>query len=857
MKKLFGKKATYENTEVELNVSVARKRRKKWFWMFFWISFAVVLIWTTIISSYCNINNEKGILNHAIPAISDFFTYGFSGFKPIGQYTLYTYGWVLVFFLLLMALLYLDDVRHSHDLDGVEQGSAKFNNNIKGFATAFAEPDPEGNAILSRNVSMSMDTRKTMRNLNNLVVGGAGTGKSRFVVKPNILQANCNMVITDPSGELVESTGTYLEKKGYKIKIFNLVEMDKSYCYNPFRYIRDEAGVLMMIDCLIKNTTPPDQKGEKFWEDAEKSLLLALCFFLWQHMPVEEQNFNTVMKLLRMSEVDENDPDAESPLDLIFLKPRPRKMRRTHPKDIRINGNSVGDGNAEQRTIDPSIKAYLEKITDKSGVNVKNNKWKSLEELFPDGTDIAVNQYKTFKKGAGKTAKSILISCMVRLAAFNIPQVQRLTDKDTIDLSSISGIEKDNEKQALFVIIPAADSTYNFLVSMMYSQLFETLYFLAETKCDGKVLPRDVRFLLDEFSNIGTIPEYPKKLATMRKYRISCTIILQNLAQIKSLYEDDWETLVGNCDTLTYLGSNEYTTLEYISNLLGEQTIITRDRSMAPNRKGGNSQSYKSTSRKLMTPDELRNIPNKNCVIIIRGHDPFYDLKYDYLQHPRYQETGDYEKKNRYYLHAMSAQIDIEDVKVEAQMIRSVKAQTIEKSSPEEITEQNTNWFDYPNIYVMMKAVVFVNDKAVKVNIPVKVEKDEPEEDISDIEVINDSEKSKKDNESFEDTVVEEDTNKIPLFSEVFGIDTGESTSTIEPSDQIPEIDVIPENTRVIGDYVIDEQTGQVIGSVPKNDKQDNDSGNEEIPKENKGTLENPKMSEKPGTGYWDDEVIG
>ena len=841
---LFKKKQVYEEQEVELNVSVARARKKKWFWIFFWVSFVIILFLTCVLSSYCNMVNERGIITHFIPAVKDLFTYGgiFSEFRLFGPHTGYTFAWIFVFYFLLMGALYLDDVRHAHDLSGIESGSAKFNNNIKGFTAKFAEPDFSKNVILSRNVWMTMNTRKSMRNLNNLVIGGAGTGKSRFVVKPNILQANCNLVVTDPSGELIESTGTFLEKeKNYQIKVFNLVEMDKSYCYNPFHYIRDEAGVLMMIDCLIKNTTPPDQKGEKFWEDAEKSLLLALCFFLWQHMPVEDQNFNTVMKLLRMSEVDENDPDAESPLDMIFLKPRPRRTKKGKKPTMRINGKVVDDGNTdspEERVVDDNIKKYLERVKSKEGQPQQNRLWKSLEELFPDGTDIAVNQYKTFKKGAGKTAKSILISCMVRLASFNIPQVQRLTDKDTIDLGSLSGIGENAKKQALFVIIPAADSTYNFLVSMMYSQLFETLYHIAETKCEGKTLPTNVRFLLDEFSNIGTIPEYPKKLATMRKYKISCTIILQNLAQIKSLYEDDWETLVGNCDTLTYLGSNEYTTLEYISNLLGEQTITSKDRSMSPGRKGGDSQSYKSSSRKLMTPDELRNIPNRNCVIIVRGHDPFYDLKYDYLQHPNYNETGDAHREKCYTLHTMTEDIDEAKINVLAQQQRSRDAQSLTKKAPEEIIELNPDWIDYPDIYVKMKGILFIDeDKEDEVYEQEQVtsftpaqniyndEPEYPEYKEETEEEYSDTSERKVEN-SFEANNNSDDD--VPSFNELFGED-------------------IPETTIIEG-YVVNTRTGETI-SGPDDEK--------ETEQKEKQSMANNKplmVAEQPD-GYFGDEV--
>ena len=364
-------------------------------------------------------------------------------------------GIILLVLGFTMFYLYNDTIRNRHYKTGAESGTAYFDDDIASYNKKYTEPfessdnSGSGNMILTKNISLSMNSFETKRNNNVLVVGGSGSGKSRFFVKPNILQANCNYVITDPAGELLSTTGQFLVNKGYDVKVFNLVEMSKSDQYNPFRYIRDDLGVLMMINCLIKNTNPEGKSGgDPFWEKSETALLQALCFYLIKYAPEENRNFTAVMKMLRAAEIDENDASRKSNLDRLF-------------DEVAMN----------------------------------------------DPNSIALKQYLTFKMGAGKTLKSILISCSVRLTVFNMKQIENLTRVDTIDLGSMG-----EGKKALFVIIPAADDTYNFLVSMMYSQLFETLYFIAETKCEDQRLPRQVRFLLDEFANIGQIPGFTKNL---------------------------------------------------------------------------------------------------------------------------------------------------------------------------------------------------------------------------------------------------------------------------------------------------------------------------------------------------------
>lgn len=516
----------------------------------------------------------------------DIFPLSAAAFKYIGLLT------IIVAFIVMA--LYVNQQKNHVDMPGKESGSAKWYSDMDKYNKRYTDPkgtkDHNGpnNMILSNDVFLNMDTKKTFFNNNVLVIGGSGSGKSRFFVKPNILQANCNYVVTDPAGEMLASMGTFLENQGYEIRVFNLVEMDKSHCYNPFKYIRKDEDVLTMIDCLIVNTTPPNTKGgDQFWVKSETALLQALCFYLIEKCVPEEQNFGSVMELLRLAEVDENNPDKQSPLDVMFSK-----LKAENP------------------------------------------------------SSMAVKSYDIFKMGAGKTLKSILISCGVRLQVFNLQAVANLTNVDTIDLASIG---TGDGKKALFVITPQASETYNFLVSMLYSQLFETLYFEGNKLIEqDKSFKHEVRFLLDEFVNIGQIPQFTKKLATMRKYRISCSIIIQNLAQIKALYEKDWETIIGNCDSMIFLGGLEYSTLEYVSNIMGTQTIRTRNEGRSRGKNSSSSLNYQRTQRKLMNPDEVGNMDNSMCIIKIRSLDPFFTKKYDYPKHPNYHLTGDADISQRY-----------------------------------------------------------------------------------------------------------------------------------------------------------------------------------------------------------------
>ena len=435
------------------------------------------------------------------------------------------------------------------------------------------------NMIMSKNFCRPMNSRKLIGNNNVLIVGGAGTGKSRFVIKPNVLQMNASYVITDPSGEMIYSLGKVLKEHGYKIKIFNISDMKHSNCYNPLAYIRDEAGVKMLIECLINNTTKGEAGGDnQFFVDAEQ-LLYSACIFYLKDFCYDDskKNFAGVMSMINASSVNEMDPNSKSPLDLLFDE---------------LPHNSLA--------------------------------WK---------------YYKAFKQAAGKTLKSIIISCVTRLQPFLIPQVVNLTKTDDLHLEKMG-----EEKTALFIITPQADRTYSFLASMLYHQLFETLYFVAEKKkaeTGNEMLDIPVRCMMDEFANCGEVPDFPSRLATMRKYNISATIALQNISQIESMYEDDWKTLVGNCSTIIFLGSQEPEVLKYFSEMLGKMTIRVRSEGLSNGSKSGSNQNYQSTAREVMTAEELGRLPSDECIVFTQNMRAVRDKKYVYENHPYYPQTAD------------------------------------------------------------------------------------------------------------------------------------------------------------------------------------------------------------------------
>ena len=439
-----------------------------------------------------------------------------------------------------------------------------------------SELKQDNNIPLTKHVSIGMDTHKHRRNLNILTLGGSGAGKTRSLALPGIITCNCSYVVTDPKGEILQNVGHLLKEQGYKVRAFNLVDFSQSDGYNPFRYIRDDKDVLKLITNLIRNTTPKSAgSSDPFWEKAETALLEALMFYLLYEAPEDEQNFGMIMTMLSYADVREEDSGHMSPLDLLFNQ---------------------------------------------------------LEKNKPN--HVAVKQYKVYKQAAGKTAKSINISLAVRLAAFNLEQICSITDHDEMDFGELG-----EKKMAIFAIIPDNDTSLSYLVGMLYTQIIQELYFLADHVHNGR-LPIHVRFILDEFANVSLPEEFDKSLATMRSREMSATIIVQNLAQLKGLYkEHGWETITGNCDTLLYLGGNEQSTHEYISKLLGKETIDTRTHGQTKGRSGSYSTNMQITGRELLTPDEVRVLDNKNALLFVRGFPAIMDKKYDLESHPNNKKT--------------------------------------------------------------------------------------------------------------------------------------------------------------------------------------------------------------------------
>ena len=449
--------------------------------------------------------------------------------------------------------------------DGEEHGSAAWATP----ASVNAQFAQKESIPLTQHVRLGLDTHKHRRSLNVLVIGGSGAAKTRSFVLPNILTANTNYVITDPKSEVLLATGGYLKEQGYDVRVLNLVNLEQSDGYNPFCYLRDEKDVLKLVNNLIQSTTPKgSHESDPFWTKAETALLQAIILMLFQEAPEYEQNFSMVMRVLEYAEVREEDEGHVSPLDLLF---------------------------------------------------------ESIERRKPDS--VAVRQYKVFKLAAGKTAKSILVSTAVRLAPFNLPQIQALTNHDDMDLYTLG-----EKKVALYAVIPDNDNTFNFLVSLLYAQAFQALYYSADQIHHGP-LPRHVRFVLDEFAAMP-LPGFTRELATMRSRSISASVIIQNMAQIKELYKDSWETIPGNCDTILYLGGNESSTHKYVSEMLGKATIDTKTHGQTKGKSGSYSTNFQMSGRELLTPDEVRKLDNRYALLFIRGASPVMDEKYDLMHHP-------------------------------------------------------------------------------------------------------------------------------------------------------------------------------------------------------------------------------
>lgn len=461
---------------------------------------------------------------------------------------------------------------------GEEHGSARWGN-VKSVVKRYMDKDSYKNIILSQNMRLGLNAKKHRRNLNVLVVGGSGAGKTRFYAKPNLMQCNTSFIVADPKGEMLRSIAPLLIENGYDIKVFNLIEPENSDGYNPFVYIRKDEDVIKLISNLIQNTTPKNaSQNDPFWEKSEIALDSALMLYLLHEAPPEEQTFEMLMFLIENAATveDEDESGYQSPVDILF---------------------------------------------------------QGLEDEKPE--HIAVRQYKIFKQASGKTAKSILISAAVRLAAFNLPEIAKMTSYDNLDIGTLG-----ERKRAIFCVIPDNDNSFNYLVGMLYTQAFQALYFNADNNHGGE-LPIPVHIVMDEFANVALPDNFERILATMRSRRISVSIIIQNMAQLKALFKDSWENITGNCDTLLYLGGNEQSTHEYISKMLGKETIDTRTRGITKGQHGSSNTNYQNAGRELLTLDEVRLLDNSNALIFIRGERPLIDKKFDILSHPNIAKTAD------------------------------------------------------------------------------------------------------------------------------------------------------------------------------------------------------------------------
>ena len=490
--------------------------------------------------------------------------------------------------LLLRCVVYMKGKNAKKFRQGEEYGSARWGNEKD--IEPFIDPVFENNIILTQTERLTMNSRpklpKYARNKNVIVIGGSGSGKTRFYVKPNLMQMpdNVSYVVTDPKGTIIVECGTMLVRHGYRIKVLNTINFKKSMHYNPFHYIRSEKDILKLVNTIIANTKGEGEKAaEDFWIKAERLLYTALIGYIWYEAPEEEQNFSTLLEFINASETREEDEEFKNAVDELF------------------------------------------------------------EELEAENPEhFAVRQYRKYKLAAGKTAKSILISCGARLAPFDIAELRELTRYDEMELDMLG-----DQKTAMFVIISDTDDTFNFIVAIMYTQLFNLLCDKADDEHGGR-LPYHVRLLLDEFSNIGQIPKFDKLIATIRSREISASIILQSQSQLKTIYKDAAETIIGNCDTVLFLGGKESSTLKEISETLGKETIDLYNTSDTRGNNRSYGLNYQKTGKDLMSRDELAVMDGNKCILQLRGVRPFFSDKYDITKHRRYKELSDYDKKNAF-----------------------------------------------------------------------------------------------------------------------------------------------------------------------------------------------------------------
>lgn len=494
---------------------------------------------------------------------------------------------ILIFLLVYVTGVILYDSSIKNYRRKEEHGSASWGMAKELNKKYMQKPESE-NKILTRNVMLGLNARKHKRNLNVLVVGGSGAGKTFSYCKPNIMQANSSFVALDPKGEILRDTGHLLEKKGYEVKILDLINMEKSHCYNPFVYLRNDNDVQRLVTNLFKSTTPKgSQTSDPFWDVAASMLLLALIYYLVYKAPEEEQNFAMVMEMLSYGAIEDEESNEDTALDTLF--------------------NRLEDENHNH---------------------------------------IALKYYRSYHSGSGRTLKSIQVTLQSRLEKFNLESMAKLTNVDELELSSMG-----EKKVALFAVIPDNDTSFNFLVSILYTQLFQQLFYIADYKYGG-ALPIPVHLVMDEFANVSLPDDFDKILSVMRSRNVSVSIILQNLAQLKALFEKQWESIIGNCDTFLYLGGNEQSTHKYVSELLGKETIDTDSHTRSFGSHGNYSTSYQNTGRELLTPDEVRKLDNKYALLFIRGEKPVKDEKYNMLKHPNIDLTAN--GKEKPYIHGLS-----------------------------------------------------------------------------------------------------------------------------------------------------------------------------------------------------------
>lgn len=575
----------------------------------FYIIGIVPIIWTALlVAPYIN-GGIIGILKNS----SDIFT------RPFNiSFTENSIKTVLIFLLIhILAILVYEATRKNYRRRE-ENGSAKWGD-AKELNKKYKQPN-NYNKILTKNVSIGLNGKKHRRNVNVLVIGGSGAGKTFSYCKPNVMQCATSYVVLDPKGEILRDTGYLLEKNGYEIKVLDLINMEKSHCYNPFVYLKSDNDVQKLSTNLFKSTTPKGSTtNDPFWDTAASMLLLALIFYLKYEAPPEEQNFTMVMELLRAGDVKEDDDDYVSPLDMLFNR---------------------------------------------------------LETKNPE--HIALKYYRSYHSGSAKTLKSIQVTLASRLEKFNLESMAQLTQTDELDLPSLG-----EKKTVLFAIIPDNDTSFNFLISILYTQLFQQLFYIADYKYGGS-LPTHVHFVMDEFANVSLPDDFDKILSVMRSREVSVSIILQNLAQLKALFEKQWESIVGNCDEFLYLGGNEQSTHKYISELLGKETIDTNSYGRSFGSHANFSENDQIAGRELLTPDEVRLLDNNYALLFIRGERPIKDFKFNLKEHFNSSYTPIGNKSVNPYIHGGTENaigtitFDIEDISFNTEELNNLQIDEID-----------------------------------------------------------------------------------------------------------------------------------------------------------------------------------